>query len=130
MLTAATAVVLGVLLAVALTYQATFEAWLTDDPERFRDRVEIIIGGFALLAVPVLVASIYLWRFGHRVVETQRFPPPDTAVTRDTRILAGPPALLRGRILEGLAAITAIVSVGVPVVLWLLLGTLGNLGNL
>ena len=122
----ATLVVLGAVLAVALRYQDSFEAWLISEPERFRERIEIVIAGFGVLALPVLLASVYLWCFGRRVVETQQFPPPNTVVTRDTRILTGPPALLRGRILESIAALTAIVAVGVPVVLWLLLGTLGH----
>ena len=118
-----TVIVLGTIIFLALDYQEGFEAWLSEDDGQFRHRVEIIIAGFALAAIPVMVASTYLWRFGRRVVDAQRFPPPNTPVTRDTRIVTGATAVLRGRLLEGIATLTAIVSIGVPVVLWLLLGT-------
>lgn len=117
-------VVAGALVFAMIRYLDDAGAAPSDEPGELRNQLEMMIAGLAALALPILVACVYLWRFARRVVDTRRFPPPGTAVTRDTPVIAGPAAHLRGRFLEGLAVVTAVAAVGAPVVLWLLLGAL------
>ncbi len=51
-----------------------------------------------VLFLGVLPFAVYLLRLGQRIVESQQLPPPGTKVIRDTKIIRGAKAIMRGRI--------------------------------
>lgn len=71
-----------------------------------------------LLVSPILWLSTYLIRFAGKIVKSKRFPPPDTPVIRDVRVLEGKSAVLRGRLLQGLCWIIAIAAGIIPPLVW------------
>ena len=72
----------------------------------------------ALVAVvfvfPVVLIGLYLLRIGYRMIRFQRFPPPNYAVIRDTRVLTGLQAIRRGRIIRMLGIALLLVSMAIP----------------
>jgi hypothetical protein len=64
-------------------------------------RFKIVMFGFGALLLPVV---IYLALLALRIVESRQFPPPGTQVLRDTRIVRGRKALIRG-LAMGLCAV-------------------------
>lgn len=83
-------------------------------------RLEIaILGGVVILVLlPLLLAAVWAWRLGGRVLEEGRFPPQGFKVVRDTVVFLGAQARLRGRLLQGLGVV--FVAAG-SVMLWLAL---------
>ena len=80
-------------------------------------------------AVYILGASISLiiyplWRlylFGRRVRFEQRFPPQGVKVIRDTEILQGRPAKLRGYLIEICSLLMGILFLAIPIVMYMVL---------
>lgn len=71
-----------------------------------------------LLVSPVLWLSIYLICFAGKIVKAQRFPPPDTPVIRDVRVLEGRQAVVRGRLIQVLCWIIMIAAAALPLLVW------------
>ena len=109
---------LGLMLAAVLTV-------FGQRVEEAQDRPLLYALFAALVVVGILVLSPVwrLWQTGRQAKHQRRFPPPDSAVVRDTRVYRGEAAVVRGGLLQALA-----VSLGVFVVLtplaigWLILG--------
>ena len=70
------------------------------------------------LVAPGLALSIYLIRFAGKIVSSGRFPPPDTPVIRDVRILEGKQAILRGRLVQFLCWIILLALAAIPLLIW------------
>jgi hypothetical protein len=87
----------------------------------------VVLAAFAMVS-PVLAAGGYLFVLGTRIVRSQRFPPPNQAVVRDTRVLEGTAAVRRGRIVQLLSLLLSVAAGAIPLVLWRLLRMLGDTG--
>jgi hypothetical protein len=100
-------------------YRAAVQEWLVAEPAEVSQRLQLTLalGGAALL-LPLLAVSVYLWRFGARVVSAGQFPPPDVKVVRDTQIAVGRAAALRGRGLQALAVGLAVAAIVLCGMLW------------
>src|SRR5262245_22518511 len=111
----------GTLLLFAFEhYREPFLDWLR---LHFGEHTAIVsLLAAALLCVPLLALAVYLWLFGANVVRAGVFPPPGLRVIRDTAVITGSGALLRGRALKILAVCLAIISGLFCVVLWWLVG--------
>lgn len=92
------------------------QGWAERDPQR---AAEIL---FALVAVgfsgPLLGLSVWIGRFAGKIRRAGRYPPPEAKLARDTRVRTGASALAFVRLHRILAAITALLAIGAPVVLW------------
>lgn len=77
---------------------------------------------------PVIGLSIYLIRFAGKVVKTQRFPPPDTAVIRDVRIIEGRSAVIRGRVVQLLCWIILLAAAAIPLLIWYIFYSVSCIG--
>ena len=83
----------------------------------------LILASWAAL-LPAVVVAAFLWRYGSRVCEAGRFPAPGSRVIRDTPVLHGAPAQLRGTILKVLAAFLALLATGTLVAAYRLIARL------
>ena len=107
---------IGALLISSFDYfREPFREWLLSEPAETarRARLAICVAVFVLSA-PVIVVAVYLWLFGAKVLRAQQFPPPGVRVIRDTPVVSGRGAVIRGHIFQILA-----VCLGVSfAVLW------------
>jgi hypothetical protein len=71
--------------------------------------------GTVFVTVPIVLIALYIFWLGRRVVSAQRFPPPGIAVVRDTVVLEGRPARIRGYVIQGLAAALTVAAATLPV---------------
>lgn len=95
--------------------------WLLSEPGELGYRVRLVFFLFAaVLSVPLVAFAVYLWSLGAKVLRARQFPPPEYRVIRDTPVIGGQAAVLRGRGLKVLAVCLGVASV----LLWLLLGRL------
>ena len=83
----------------------------------------LIVGSWAAL-LPAIVVAACLWRYGSQVCKAGRFPAPGAKVIRDTPVLHGAPAQLRGTILKALAAFLALLATGTLVAAYRLIARL------
>ena len=113
------AVVGALLIAGFEHYRTPLHDWLLSEPEQLGRRVRVgLLVVAAGLSLPVLGFATYLWSIGTKVVQAEEFPPPGYRVIRDTRIIAGPNAVLRGRTIKALALCLAVASALLWLMLW------------
>lgn len=128
---AATIVVLGAVVGgIAILafdrYRPWLEQWILSDPERAGQRITAVtILLVLMLTIPSYAFAAHLWVRGRRVRRSRRFPLEGERVFRDTPILHGEAAAVRGRVLECLAAALAVMATGIGVALWLVVRALG-----
>ena len=115
----------------------TFVVWLLDERRATLERLvadradEIVAHPFIaalvlfVAALPLLGVAIYLFRTGTAILRCRRFPPPGMDVVRDTPILTGRAAILRGRVVLAAAAAIVAASLGITLTLWWVIHSLG-----
>ena len=119
-------VIVGVLVATLLIvgferYGTPLRDWLLSEPGELGYRVRLVFFlSAAVLSAPLVAFAVYLWSLGAKVLRARQFPPPGSRVIRDTPVIGGQAAVLRGRGLKVLAVCLGVASV----LLWLLLGRL------
>lgn len=114
--------IVGLLAIAAYTHhQSALEQWLVepDAPVDLLSRLRLLVVGVAVfVTMPSVGFAVYLWRMGARVIRAERFPPPGTAVIRDTPIVIGNKARRHGRRVQAAGVVIALTSVAMPVLLW------------
>lgn len=113
-------VVAGALLIAGLDhYREALQDWLLDDPDRFRQRLTAVFLLFAfLLSTPLICLAGYVWLLGARAIKSERFPPPGLQVVRDTKVLRGHDAILRGRLLIVLGTCLGVCAAVLCLLFW------------
>ena len=100
-------------------YRPLLEQWLLSDPEQLAQRLAAVVIFMVLITtVPLLAFAIYLWILGTRVRRQQRSPLQDELLVRDTPILRGDAAEIRGQVLQCLAVGLALLACGLAVAWW------------
>lgn len=121
------ATLIGVCAILAFEYfQEDLRSWLERNIDYLIRNSVVVFLGAVVFALPVLAAGIFLFLFGNRTVRSQRFPPPDYAVTRDTRVLKGLQATRRGRIIQLLSLLLMVAAGTLPFVILQIFGVLGQ----
>lgn len=77
---------------------------------------------------PIIALSGYLIVYANRIVRTQRFPPPDTPVIRDVRVIEGRPAVIRGRVAQALLWVILLSASAIPLLIWYLFYSISCVG--
>jgi hypothetical protein len=123
-LIAVAAATLGGLLILAVDrYSTPLRDWILSDPAQMPGRLKLVFTIFAVTAsAPLLAFAAYLWSLGGRVVSSRQFPPPGHRVVRDTEVVEGESAVVRGRALKTFAIMLGAVSILFWVGLWTLAG--------
>lgn len=111
--------VLGAALFFGLEYfSGGVHSWLEQHVVFLVEHHYLVFVAMLLLVSPLLWLTVFLIRFAGRIVKSERFPPPDTAVIRDVRILEGKSAVLRGRLVQVLCWAILIPAAAIPVLVW------------
>jgi hypothetical protein len=106
----------GAAIALFVRDRAALLAWVAADPQ---PRARLLLGAVGVVAVvPLLAFAAYVWRIGARTLEAGQFPPPGVRVVRDTPIVTGRPAIMRGRLLRAFALAFAGGAVALALALW------------
>jgi len=74
--------------------------------------------GMLVLVSPILAMAVYLIRFSRQIIRTKRFPPPDTPVIRNVRVLIGEKAVSRGWLLQILCWLILLPAFAIPFLVW------------
>lgn len=77
---------------------------------------------------PVIVLSGYLFVYAGKIVKTRRFPPPDTPVIRDMRVIEGRAAVIRGRIAQLLCGVILLSASAIPLLIWTIFYSVSRVG--
>ena len=124
-------VLAGVAAVIALCVAGYFvlQQWLASlgglDAARMQQSLEraLIVASWAAM-VPAVILAACLWRYGTRVCDADRFPAPGARVIRDTPVLRGRDAQLRGMVLRVLAAFLALLAGGTLIAAYRLIARL------
>ena len=94
----------GLLIAGFDHFREPFIEWLSSEPAETarRAKLAVYVSAF-ILSAPVIAFAIYLWLLGARVLRAQQFPPPGFRVIRDTPVVGGQGAIIRGHVIQILA---------------------------
>lgn len=96
-------------------WRPELDAWLRRNPSSSSAALVLV----ALVAgLPSLAAAAWLWAYGARVARAAMYPAPGGALLRDTRVLTGPSAVRRGRVIQALAALLWMTGVLLIAALW------------
>jgi uncharacterized membrane protein len=120
--------IIGTLLILALEqYQGTMRDRILSEPAGASDRIRLaFLLSAVLLSTPLLISAAYFWNLGAKVRRAQRFPPPNVRVIRDTPVVYGDDAALRGRVLQGLALGLLILTALLLAAFWYFAATLSG----
>jgi hypothetical protein len=100
-------------------------AWLFEALSSQERRGRTLAGITTTLLAPLLVVAAWFAWLGGQIVAAGRFPPPGQRVIRDTPILEGHNARVRGQLLRVIAAMLAGGALLIAVILWRLAAMLG-----
>lgn len=111
----------------ALTaYEPQIQRWLESNAVWLARNAWIVFLAALVAVLPVLAVAAYLYLFGSKIARAARFPPPGQAVVRDTRIVTGGRAVIRGRIVQVLSVCLMLCGLAIPIVLWHLFAMLAR----
>jgi hypothetical protein len=115
----------GVLLILGFgRYSRSLRTWIKADPAAAADRLTLALVGLSIvLSAPAIAFAVYLWALGGRVLRAEEFPPPGYRVIRDTPVVGGQGARVRGYAFRILAACLVVTTL----LLWLMLWRLARL---
>lgn len=118
----------GVLLiALADAYLPGIAERITNDPSVEPAKVRLLLVAVAgAICLPDVAIALYLWRLGGRIITARRFPPPGMPMIKDTQVLHGRDAELRGRVFQVVAVVLGGAAIVLVVLFWrlgVLLGT-------
>ena len=106
----------ALLIAIFMRYRVPLGEWVrADRAQRVRLMFLLLT---ALVAGPLLGLAVYLWSLGERIVRAREFPPSGLRVIRDTPVITGAKAVVRGRLLKVLAIACAVASIVLAGLLW------------
>ena len=114
------AVLAGLGFAAALPMLLLLQANLRNPTANSADllaQIHYAIAAIAIVALPMHWPVRWLWQLGRATVRTERFPPPDTRVVRDTPVLHAQAARRRGRALQAFAVLLSMTTLLVPLAL-------------
>ncbi|MCK9275154.1 MAG: hypothetical protein M0P57_08695 [Syntrophales bacterium] len=90
-------------------YYPALSDWILSEQAEAGKRVGYMLIVLALIvSVPLAGLAAYLRSFGSRVIRAEEIPPPGQKVTRDTVIIRGRHAVIRGRLIQGIALVCLI----------------------
>lgn len=115
----------GVLLILGFgRYSGSLRTWIKSDPTAVAHRLTLALVGLSIvLSAPAIAFAVYLWALGGRVLRAEEFPPPGYRVIRDTPVVGGQGARVRGHAFRILAACLVVTTL----LLWLMLWRLARL---
>jgi hypothetical protein len=125
-------VVLGALVGAFLIvgfdwYGNSVRDWVRAQPSDMPRRLRLLfLLGASLLSAPLLVFAVHFWSLGARVLRARQFPPPGYRVIRDTPVIGGRGALVRGRAFKILGVGLGVTSVLLWLQIWRLARMLGG----
>lgn len=126
-LTVVLGAVVGTLLIVGFNrYASSLRDWIESEPSEAPRRLRLVfLLGATLLSAPLVVFVVHLWSIGARVLRAQEFPPPGYRLIRDTPVIGGRSAVLRGRAFLILAIVLGVTSALLWLQIWRLARMLG-----
>lgn len=127
----AVAVVLAVAMAgmlftvCCLRVESVIQSWITAEPQTVSHRIKIVLAIIdALISLPLFVFSCYFWRLGARVIRDQAYPPAGYRMLKDTPVITGPKAMVRGRAIKFMGICLGSSAILFGVLFWHLAETL------
>ena len=108
-------------------FREPFLEWLSSEPAETvrRAKLAIYVSVFFLTA-PAIAFAIYFWKFGARVLRAQQFPPPGFRVIRDTPVVRGRGAMIRGHLIQILAVCLGMSAALLCLFFWRLARTISE----
>ena len=100
--------------------QARLAHWFVANMTTISDKPGVVAAVVSAFFAPFYVVTGYLFLFGHRVIDSRRYPPAGHSVIRDTTIIQSHAAVTRGRLLQAISIALA-VAVTVAIVLFVTL---------
>jgi hypothetical protein len=117
----------GLLISGFENFREAFGEWLASEPAETARRAKLAITlSVFVLSAPAIVAAIYFWLLGSKVLRGQQFPPPGFRVIRDTPIVRGPAAVTRGHVIQVLAVCLGVSAGVLCLFFWWFAQTIGQ----
>ena len=113
-------------LAALTAREEQFQRWLEANADWLAREPWIVALAGLVAVAPMIALAVYLFIVGARMARTQRYPPPGVAVTRDTPVVTGRGAVLRGRFVQALCVGLILCALAIPAVLWQLFSSIGR----
>ncbi len=108
------------LIGLITNFDSVIMLWLEENLAFLIAHPEIVFLGTLVLVAPVLLTSIYLYRYGSQVVRQRRYPAVGYSLLQKTRIVEGGQALWRGRIVQICSAAIFCCALAIPLFITLL----------
>ena len=104
-----------------------FREWLVSEPAETVRRARLALSiSMLVLAVPAIAFAVYLWLLGKKVLMALQFPPPGFRVVRDTPIVRGEAAVIRGHTIQILAVCLGVGACVLCLFIWWFTQSIGR----
>jgi hypothetical protein len=91
-----------------------------------RDATAMLLALVALIVLPLLAFTYWLWRMGAKAIAEERFPPSGVRVVGRVIELSGDTAKRRGRLAQVFAAGFLMLAAAIIIMTWRLLQWVGQ----
>ncbi len=104
------------ILAIGLLLGMSLMLWVLPWGQRYLERqgpeatLRVVQVAIAVAFLGLIPFSAYFYWYGWRAVRSRRMPPPGTRVVRDTKVVEGDAAVVRGRLAIALAVVLFVFS--------------------
>ncbi|MBL1142696.1 MAG: hypothetical protein HND53_11755 [Proteobacteria bacterium] len=95
-------------------YKVDIYNWLDNNLEFLLDHSSYVLFVLFILFSPLIIFSVYFYKFSLRIINDERMPPDNYPVVRDTKVFTGSQALSRARLLQLFSLLLIIIAIVVP----------------
>ena len=93
--------------------------WILKDQSKMLWRAKTLFAlSAAFISIPLMGFAVYFWKLGGVITLYERFPPPNTSVIKDTRIIRGDAARKRGKAVRLLSVLLIIIAIELLLSFW------------
>jgi len=108
---------------------ASLESWIAQPEEAAEHAVLAIALLVASGVILLLVVAGYVNQLANSILSTERYPPPDIKVIKDTQIRRGKAARRIGKLLKGYVVVVLLLMAALIIVGWQIIQTVNEIAG-
>jgi len=107
------------LVIVFRIFTSSIILWIAEDHSKTLLRAKLFFSlSILFTSIPLIGFAAYFWKLGRLITFYERFPPPNTRVIMDTRIIRGDAARKRGKVVQLFSVLLIVIAIELLLSFW------------